>query len=56
MLLWIKYKFFEAGISPDEFRKCQIRDIQDIMEIKNAIDQRAMREAKIRDMIANMQR
>ena len=54
MLLWIKYKFFEAGISPNEFRECQIRDIQDIMEIKNTMDQRAMREAKIRDMIANM--
>jgi hypothetical protein len=54
MLLWVKYKFFEVGISPNEFRKCHIKDIQDIMEIKNAIDERAMREQEIRNMIASM--
>ena len=53
-LLWIKYKFFEAGISPREFRKCQIRDINDIMKIKNAVDQRAIREQKVREMVAKM--
>ena len=54
-MLWIKYKFFEAGISPHEFRKCQIRDIRDIMDIKGAIDKKALREKKIQDMIAKMQ-
>jgi len=52
--LWLKYKFFEAGISPNEFRKCQIRDIKDIMDIKEAMDTRAMRNAKVRDMMARM--
>lgn len=52
--MWIKYKFFEAGISPREFRKCQIRDINDIMNIKNAVDQRAMREQKVREMVAKL--
>jgi len=53
-LLWIKYKFFESGISPTEFRKCQMRDIRDIMDIKNSIDQRMMREQKIQNMIGKM--
>ena len=50
----MKYKFFEAGISPREFRKCQMRDIKDIMDIKNAIDQRAKREREVQNMIAQM--
>lgn len=53
-MLWIKYKFFEQGISPEEFRRCQVRDLRDIMDIKNAMDTRAIRESKIRDMIARM--
>jgi len=52
--LWLKYKFFEAGISPQEFRKCQIRDIKDIMDIKNAMDVRAMRDNKVKEMMARM--
>lgn len=52
--MWYKYKFFEAGISPNEFWKSNVSDINDIMEIKNAIDERATREAGIRDMIAQM--
>lgn len=50
----MKYKFFEAGIGPAEFRKCQMRDIRDIMEIKNSVDERAMREQKIQNMIGQM--
>ncbi|MEK0335804.1 MAG: hypothetical protein QQN41_00005 [Nitrosopumilus sp.] len=53
-LLWIKYKFFKAGISPREFRKCQMRDINDIMDIKNIVNEKAMRDQKIRDMTARM--
>ena len=52
--MWIKYKFFEKGISPHEFRKCRVKDIKEIMDIKGAIDERAMREKKIRDMRAQM--
>lgn len=50
----MKYKFFEAGISPTEFRKCQMRDMRDIMDIKNSVDERAMREQKIQNMIGQM--
>lgn len=52
--MWLKYQFFQAGISPHEFRKCRVKDIKEIMEIKGAIDERAMREQKIRSMRAQM--
>ncbi len=54
MLLWIKYKFFKAGISPHEFKKCTMKDILDVMEINNAMDTKMMREQKIKEMIARM--
>jgi len=50
----LKYKFFEQGISPEEFRKCQMRDVRDIMDIKNEIEIRAQRNAKVREMISRM--
>ncbi len=52
--MWLKYQFFEKGISPHEFRKCRVRDIKEIMDIKTAIEDRAMREKKVRDMRANL--
>jgi len=53
-MMWLKYQFFEKGISPHEFRKCWVKDIKEIMDIKGAIDERAMREQKVREMRANM--
>ena len=53
-MLWLKYKFFKAGISPQEFRKCQMRDIINIMEINNAMDTKMAREQKIKEMVARM--
>ena len=53
-MLWLKYKFFKAGISPREFRKCQMRDIIDIMEINNTMDIKMAREQKIKEMIGRM--
>jgi len=52
--MWSKYQFFEKGISPNEFRKCRMKDIKEIMEVKNAINERAMREQKVKNMIAKM--
>lgn len=54
-MLWLKYKFFKVGISPQEFRKCQMTDIIDIMEINNALDTKMMREQKIKEMVARME-
>jgi len=53
-MLWIKYKFFKAGISPSEFSKCTMKDIIDIMEISNTLDTKMMREQKIKEMVARM--
>jgi hypothetical protein len=55
-LLWLKYKFFEEGIGPREFRKCQMRDIKEIMEIKNAVEERRQRESDIQDALSRMGR
>ncbi len=53
-VMWLKYQFFEKGISPHEFRKCRVKDIKEIMDIKEAIDDKAMREKTISDMRAQM--
>ena len=50
----MKYLFFEAGISPDEFRKCLMKDIEDIMDIKKEVEERESREQKINEMRASM--
>jgi len=56
MLLWLKHKFWEKGIGPEEFKKCQIRDIQDIMDMDEAINNKRIREGEIEDTIAKMKR
>ncbi len=53
-LLWNKYQFFERGIGPEEFKRTQMRDIKDIMEIKNAVKEKQIREEMVREMIENM--
>jgi len=51
--MWM-YKCYKEGISPNEFRKCQIRDIRDIMEINDAMIEKSMREAKINELKSSM--
>jgi len=55
-LLWLKHKFFKQGIGPDEFKKAQMRDINDIMDIENAINERRQREGEVQDAISRMGR
>jgi len=50
----MKYKFFEKNISPREFRKCRMSDIQDLMDIGNEIEIKMKREQKVKSLIANM--
>jgi len=50
----MRYKFFEAGISPREFRKCRMRDIEEIMDIKRTIEERQARESEIQNLINRM--
>jgi hypothetical protein len=50
-LLWAKYLFFKAGISPREFRKIQRRDVKDILDIKEALDIKEKRVHKINSIL-----
>ena len=49
--MWAKQKFYEKGISPNEFRKCQIRDIKDVLEISAEINLKINREQEIQNII-----
>ncbi len=50
-LLWAKCQFFERGIGPEEFRRSQMRDIKDIMQIKNAVIEKRIREEEVQKMM-----
>ena len=51
ILLWLKYKFFKEGISPREFNKMAMRDIHDIIDIDNAMEEKQLREQEIYDLM-----
>ena len=55
-LLWLKHKFWLKGIGPEQFKKAQMRDIMDIMDIEGAISERKEREGAIQDAINSMGR
>jgi hypothetical protein len=42
------------GISPNEFNKSKVKDIREIMEIHEAIGQKGMREAQIKNMMSKV--
>ena len=50
-LLLAKQKFFEKGISPNEFKKCQVRDIKDVLGITSEINLKSQREQKIKEIM-----
>lgn len=54
ILLWAKYQFFERGIGPEEFGRTQMRDIKDIMHIKNAVKEKQLREETVQEMVESM--
>jgi len=53
-MLWYKYVFLTLGISPNEFNKCTLKDIQQLMELHEAIGQKGMREAQIQKMMSKV--
>ena len=53
MLLW-KHKYWKAGIPCHQFRKDQKRDIIDVMDIENAINEKAGRVAKVNALMNKM--
>lgn len=53
-LLFYKWQFWKKGISPSEFRKLQVRDIKDVVEIENAINEKGFREGEVRNLMNNV--
>ncbi len=54
MISWMKYECFQRGISPQVFKKAQMRDLLEIFEIKDAIDTKQIRQDEIERMLAEM--
>jgi len=49
-----KERFFQKGISPEEFKRTRITDIKDIMDIEQAWTQKSERERKINEALSSM--
>jgi len=54
LLDWWKYLFWTKGISTNEFRRCQIRDIKTVMEIDNVICEKKNREKAVQKAMSNV--
>lgn len=52
--LYYKWVFWKKGITGKEFRSEWKRDIKDIMAIEDAVNQRELREAQLRKLMANV--
>lgn len=50
------YDAWMRGISPKEFRESRMSDIMTVSMLKNAFDEKKMREAEVRKMTAQMKR
>jgi len=50
-LIWWKSIAFECGISPREFNKSRLKDLQEIMQIKSAVGMKQQRNKKVQDMM-----
>ena len=54
ILLWKMYKAYQSGISPAEFRKCNMDDLNNIFEIQTAVNEKSERERKVKEAMARM--
>ena len=54
ILMWKMYKAYQAGISPYEFRKCNMDDLNTTFEIQKAVNEKLERERKTREAMARM--
>jgi len=54
-LLFWKWVYFKNGISTREFKREQIRDIRDVMDIDNAIQEKKISQKKLQDLINSSQ-
>jgi PHP family Zn ribbon phosphoesterase len=54
MLLWFKYISFEKGISPREFNQISMRDIEDLMKIRTALNNKQTRKSNINQLMSKI--
>jgi len=54
ILMWKMYKAYQIGISPTEFRKCNMDDLNNIFEIQTAVNEKSERERKVKEAMARM--
>ena len=50
----MKVEAWKNGISPNEFKKCKLKDLRDISDINQAIGDKKQREHIIQTMMSNM--
>ena len=46
--------FLDKGISPNEFKRTQMRDIKDVLEISDAINSKIKSEREVQDLMNQM--
>ena len=54
IIMWKMYKAYQNGISPADFRKCNMDDLDNIFELQNAVNEKVERERKIQEAMARM--
>lgn len=54
IMLWRMYQLYQQGISPYEFRKCNMDDLNDIFEIQKAVNEKSKREAEVEKAMRGM--
>jgi len=53
-MMWMMFKAWENGISPEVFRQSRSSDLISILQISNAVNEKNEREAKVRQAMAGM--
>jgi len=54
LMMWMMFKAWENGISPEVFRQSRSSDLISILQISNAVNEKNEREAKVRQAMAGM--
>ena len=52
--MWWKYRFWEKGISPNEFWRCSVKDIEEIMFVDNALSGKKKREQNLNALMGKL--
>ena len=54
ILMWRMYQAYQKGISPYEFRKCNMDDLNDIFDIQSANNEKSKRDNEVRKAMEGM--